>query len=144
MKAIDQVREKFKSKIISVKEKTSGRIYLEIFPGDIREIVSSAYNNFNLRFITASGTDSRSQIDIIYHFADDLSGDVISFRTAIKDKRNPSIDSLTPVCKAADWIEREMHELLGINFKGHPKLKHLLLGEDWPEGDYPLRHDNER
>ena len=67
MKAIDQVREKFKSKIISVKEKTSGRIYLEIFPGDIREIVSSAYNNFNLRFITASGTDSRSQIDIIYH-----------------------------------------------------------------------------
>ena len=34
-----------------------------------------------------------------------------------------------------------MHEILGINFKGHPDLKRLLLPDDWPDGVYPLRRD---
>ena len=144
MKAIEKLKTKFKNKILAVKEETAGRIYLDMIPDDIRELAQAAYNEFKLRLITASGTDSRSGIEIIYHFADDSDGDVISFRTAIKDKKNPSIESLTPIFRAAEWIEREMHELLGVNFIGHPKLKHLLLAEDWPEGDYPLRHDNER
>src|SRR5271157_2924815 len=135
MRAIERIKEKFKAKIISVNEKTAGSIYFEVRPEDLREIAYAVYNEFNLRFITASGTDSRQKIDIIYHFADDTIGDVISFRTAIKDKKNPSIDSLTTVFRAAEWIEREMHELLGVNFIGHPKLKHLLLAEDWPEGN---------
>ncbi|MCK9615713.1 MAG: NADH-quinone oxidoreductase subunit C, partial [Candidatus Omnitrophica bacterium] len=43
--------------------------------------------------------------------------------------------------KSSDWVEREIHELLGINFKGHPNLKHLLLDDDWPKDSYPLRKD---
>jgi len=43
--------------------------------------------------------------------------------------------------KCAEWIEREIHEMFGVNFKGHPNLKHLLLKDDWPEGNYPLRRD---
>ena len=39
------------------------------------------------------------------------------------------------------WIEREIHEILGINFKGHPDMRKLLLPEGWPEGVYPLRRD---
>ena len=144
MKAIEQIKTRFKNKILAVKEKTDGRIYLDISPEDIREIASAVYNDFKLRLITASGTDSRSQIEIIYHFADDPGGDVISFRVLLKNKKDLAIASLAPVCRAAEWIEREMHELLGVNFIGHPKLKHLLLAEDWPEGNYPLRHDNEQ
>ncbi len=34
-----------------------------------------------------------------------------------------------------------MWELLGIRFRNHPDLRHLLLGDDWPEGKYPLRRD---
>ena len=43
------------------------------------------------------------------------------------------------LCPAAEWIEREMWELLGIDFKNHPDMRHLLLDDDWPEGNYPLR-----
>ncbi|MCX6358013.1 MAG: NADH-quinone oxidoreductase subunit C, partial [Candidatus Aureabacteria bacterium] len=52
-------------------------------------------------------------------------------------------DSLAPVLKAAEWIEREIHEMLGVRFTGHPNLKRLLLADDMPEGRYPLRRDGE-
>jgi NADH-quinone oxidoreductase subunit C len=64
-------------------------------------------------------------------------------RIFVEDKDNPEVDSITPLFPGAEWIEREMWEMLGIKFKGHPNLKRLLLSDDWPEGKYPLRHKNE-
>ena len=79
-------------------------------------------------------------MEILYHFTVEDIDLVISLRVDLP-KTKLEIDSLTPVFTAAQWIEREMHELLGINFVGHPDLKPLLLPEDWPEGVYPLRKD---
>jgi NADH-quinone oxidoreductase subunit C len=52
---------------------------------------------------------------------------------------NPAIESVTSVWPGADWMEREVFDLLGIRFEGHPNLRRILLPEDW-EG-YPLRRD---
>ena len=57
----------------------------------------------------------------------------------IEYRNNPEFDSLTTVFRASDLIEREIHEMLGVNFAGHPGLKHLLLDHDWPKDNYPLR-----
>ena len=57
------------------------------------------------------------------------------------DKEDLRIDSLTPIMKGAEWIEREIHELFGVEFKGHPRLIKLLLPDDWPDNLYPLRRD---
>jgi NADH-quinone oxidoreductase subunit C len=51
----------------------------------------------------------------------------------------PVIDSVVSVWKGADWLEREIYDLLGIQFQGHPDLRRIMLPEDW-EG-YPLRKD---
>jgi len=56
-------------------------------------------------------------------------------------KPDLEVDSIAPVIKGAEWIEREINELLGVTFKNHPDMKHLILPEDWPEGKYPLRRD---
>ncbi|MDH5559601.1 MAG: NADH-quinone oxidoreductase subunit C [Deltaproteobacteria bacterium] len=50
-----------------------------------------------------------------------------------------SIDSVTTLWKSADWLERETFDLFGVDFKGHPDLRRLLLPEDWV--GYPLRKD---
>ena len=55
----------------------------------------------------------------------------------------PQLESIAEMCPAAEWIEREIWELLGICFRNHPDMRHLLLSEDWPEGSYPLRRDYE-
>ncbi|WP_420577292.1 NADH-quinone oxidoreductase subunit C [Ekhidna sp.] len=55
------------------------------------------------------------------------------------DRSKPEIDSVTKIWRTADWHEREAYDLLGIQFKGHPDLRRILLPDDW-EG-HPLRKD---
>ncbi len=51
----------------------------------------------------------------------------------------PQIESLASIWRTADWHEREIYDLLGVDFVGHPDLRRILLPEDW-EG-HPLRKD---
>lgn len=59
-------------------------------------------------------------------------------RTSI-DRAAPAIDSLTGVLPAASWHEREIHEMFGIDFAGHPDLRPLLLATG--HGMHPLRKE---
>lgn len=137
-------REGFADKILKFEEKNPRRFYIDIDPSNLIEIAGYLFTDLGYRYVVASGLDRRDAIEILYHFSEDAAGRLVSLRVQIPDKDKPRINSLTPVIKGISWIEREMHELLGIDFIGHPNLKHLLLPEDWPEGNFPLRNDQNR
>ncbi len=139
----DTVKEKLSGKIIDWHEHYPKRIYITIKPSDIKEVARILFKELKMRFAIASGVDTPKGIEILYHFSFDKTGVMFSFRVLLEDKKNPQIDSIAPLFSAANWIEREMWELLGINFIGHPNLTHLLLVDEWPEGKYPLRRDYE-
>ena len=143
MSSLKVIKEKLGPKIINIKEHNPARVYIDINSSDIREAVSLIFKDLNFRYITTSGVDTRDAIEMLYHFSEDKTALVVSIRTMIHDKKKPAIDSLEDIITGASWVEREINELLGVNFIGHKNLKHLLLGNDWPANTYPLRHDNE-
>lgn len=51
-----------------------------------------------------------------------------------------TIDSVAPLWKTADWLEREVYDLFGVEFTGHPDLRRILMPQNYAEG-YPLRKD---
>jgi NADH-quinone oxidoreductase subunit C len=139
---LQTLRERFSDAITRVYEKSAKRVYIQIQADAIVPFAAFLFKDIGARFNVASGVDGRNQMEILYHFTVEDIDLVISLRV-ILPKTKLEIASLTSVFTAAHWIEREIHELLGVNFIGHPQLTRLLLPEDWPEGVYPLRKDYE-
>lgn len=138
---INELKEKLGPKIKNIFKKNDRRVYVDIAKEDVIEFARVLHKDMGARLSIATGLDTFKGFEILYHFSFDHRGGVyINVRALIEDKKNPEIDSLTSVFHASDWIEREMHEMFGIDFKGHPNLKHLLLTDEW-DGKYPLRKD---
>lgn len=136
---IKKIQDKFGAVIIKVHKKSQTRAYIDIYPKDVADFTRYIFKDLGLRFNIASAVDDFDAMEILYHFADDKFGFVISIRAVIKDKNDPHIDTITTVTKSAWWIEREIHELFGVEFNGNKDLRPLLLPDDWPKGVYPLR-----
>src|SRR5207302_3137271 len=51
-----------------------------------------------------------------------------------------TVDSVVPLWRGADWLEREVYDMFGITFRGHPDLRRILMWETYAEG-FPLRKD---
>jgi NADH:ubiquinone oxidoreductase subunit C len=126
--------------VVDVHEKSATRIYIEIKPECVVRAATLVFKEMGARLQTATGIDVGDAFEVNYHFAFDAFFCVATIRTRIS-RENPEIDSIAGICKGAEWIEREMWELLGIRFRNHPDLRHLLLADDWPEGRHPLRRD---
>lgn len=137
---LNDLKERFKNDIIDLIDKSSKRVYIEIKPESLVKVATYIFKDLEARFNSASGVDARTHIEILYHFSIEYLNVLISLRVKL-DRKNPAIDSLAQVFKGANWIEREMYELLGIDFRGHPDLRRLLLADEWPKGVYPLRSD---
>lgn len=134
------IRRRFEKDIVEVFDKSPKRVYVEIRPEAIVKAGVYLFRNLGARFNIASALDAPSHTEILYHFTIEDINLLISLRVKL-DKEKPAIDSLAPSFPAANWIEREMHELVGIEFRGHPDLRRLLLADQWPEGLHPLRRD---
>jgi NADH:ubiquinone oxidoreductase subunit C len=139
----DRLRARLGAGLLGLEEPSGRRLYAEVAPADIREVSRFLFRDLGARFQIASGVDTPDAIEILYHWAFDALGCILTVRTRL-DRSDPEIDSIADLCMGAEWIEREMWELLGIRFRNHPDLRHLLLADDWPAGKYPLRRDYRR
>ena len=91
-----------------------------------------------LRNIT--GVDQEKYLEAVYHFINLETKHECCVKVKT-DRENGRIASVTSLWPTADWQEREIYDLLGIEFTGHPNLKRIMMSDDW--SGHPLRKDYE-
>ena len=138
---LQKVKAQLKDKILNFCELSPKRVYITVPPEDAFEACRFLFEECGGRLATASGIDTQDGIEILYHFGMDGQGMVLTVKTKIPTREDPKIRSIATFLPGALWIEREIHEMLGVEFEGHPDPRRLLLPDDWPEGEYPLRRD---
>lgn len=88
-----------------------------------------------------TGVDNGAEagtMEIIYHLYSVPFNHSLALKV-IAPRSNPEVESVVPVWKSANWLEREVYDMFGIVFKNHPDLRRILLPSDW--NGYPLRKD---
>jgi NADH-quinone oxidoreductase subunit C len=81
---------------------------------------------------------SEPRFEVVYHLLSIPKKERVRLKVRL-DGGSPALDSVTQVWPGANYFEREVYDLFGVRFAGHPYLRRLLMPEDW-EG-YPLRKD---
>lgn len=136
---IEELKNIFKDKIKEAKIQRSRRIFITVPKEYYKEIIEYFAKNKGVTHIsTITGVDVGKEIEILPHLFG--VGMEITIKTSVP-KDNPELDSLADIYPASIIYEREVHDLLGVKFKGNPNLTRILLPDNWPEGVYPLRKD---
>ena len=135
---IELMKFKFKLNVLRVFIRYKNRALLDLNKDVLFKAASFLYHELHFRFIIATGLDNGQAYELVYHFSNDKTGLIANLRVQVP-KQKPEIESLTPLFIAAEWIEREMHELLGVNFLNHPNMKSLLSDGNWKKGEYPMK-----
>ena len=137
---IKNISEKFYDDTVAISQDKPNRGVVTIKPGVITDVAEYLYRSEGYRFIIATAIHTRKGFEIYYHFSFDAEGLILSLHV-ILDKEKPRIESLSNMFSASNWIEREMHELFGIDFLHHPNQEKLLSEGNWAEGVYPYRKE---
>jgi len=83
--------------------------------------------------------DDEERFEVVYEFYSIKKRHRIRLKTRVPES-DCWVDSLTDLWKGAEFMEREVYDMMGIRFKGHPDLRRILMPDDYTEG-YPLRKD---
>jgi NADH-quinone oxidoreductase subunit C len=107
------------------------------------EILTFLRNEESLHFTylqNASAIDYETHLEVVYHLHDLNRKERIAVKVKL-DREQAVLPSASGLFAAANWNEREMYDLMGIQFTNHPELKRILLPDDWV--GHPLRKDYE-
>ena len=85
------------------------------------------------------GPPDAARFTVVYHFYSMAKKHRLRLQVPVEDETSPEVDSLTSLWPGANWLEREVWDMFGIVFRGHPDLKRILMYEEF-EG-HPLRKD---
>lgn len=146
---VDFLRGRFADDVVEVSEHR-GEHTVVLRPGAIVAACRALRDEPSLRYnyladVTAVDWPERDpRFDVVYHLLSLETWAVIRLKVRVGDAdtgpdEEPEVDSVIGVWPAADWFEREVFDLMGIRFRGHPNMTRILMPSDWT--GHPLRKD---
>lgn len=115
-----------------------GEAWIDLEPRNLHMVLEHLKQNGFPRLSAISGEDVGKDIELIYHMFSE--GYYVNIRVPLP-KKKPEMKTVTGIYPGANLFEREVHEMLGVEFPGHPNLEKLFLNESSPKT--PLRKDSE-
>jgi Ni,Fe-hydrogenase III component G len=139
---LEEIRQRLENEFEDFQASSSTRAWAWIERTHVRS-VAHVLRESGGRLATITALEVRDGVEVNYHFCFDEDRFILTVK-ALAPWPNPTVDSLAQDLPAALWIEREINDLLGVSFEGHPDPRRLILPDNWPEGTYPLRRDFRR
>ncbi len=143
---LETLKTKFPEAVLSVHEdQARGDLSVRVAANRILEVARFLHDDPSAAFdhitdvCSADYPEDPERFEVIYHFLSLPHGRRIKVKARVLED-DPALDSVTSIWQGANFMEREVYDLMGIRFKGHPDLRRILMPEDYDEG-YPLRKD---
>ena len=133
----DQIEEKYPGSI-----EESGEECLVVKADSLLEVAAFLKEADNLKmdylnYVTA--VDYYSYFEVVYQVTSLEHNRSVVFRTRAYDRADPVVPSVTSLWQGANFQEREVYDLMGVKFEGHPNMKRIVLWDGYP--GHPLRKD---
>lgn len=144
--AVDSVKDKFPGTIQDIKT-FRGETTLILKKESMQDVCSHLKNVLEFKFVSdITAVDyleiKTPRFEVVYHlhrFGADYDENVRLRLKVEVSEEDPKVDSVTPVWSGANWLEREVYDMFGIQFPGHPDLRRILMPEDYEP--FPLKKD---
>ena len=123
-------------------EEASQFLNITVSKEDLFDLCKSLKEDTNLSFdylFCLTGMDYGKELGVIYHLESIIHRHQLVVKVNLDDRENPTLDSLTPIWKTAEFHVMEVFDFFGIKFNNHPNLKRLFLTPEW--SGFPLRKD---
>jgi len=139
---VRELQEVLGDKLIDFEIQPRGRrLFVKVAEGAHYAAAEHLHKNMGVWFIsTISGVDAGENIEVLYHLFDHTRYTEVTINVPVP-KSKPELKSLVEFFPGANLYEREVYDMFGVKFIGHPNLKRLLLADDFPEGQHPLLKD---
>jgi membrane-bound hydrogenase subunit beta len=136
---IERLQKDFGAMALEVTNPDRRRIFLKVAPADIVAAVTLLRDRYDCAYLaTISGVDRGETFEILYHFASPAAN--INVRTEVA-KASPHVETICAVIPGAIFYERELQDMFGLVIDRIPDPRPLIVPDDWPAGNYPLRKD---
>ena len=132
-----QIQEQFPDSVVEADGE-----YVLLQSESLEKVARNCYDSPDLKldFLSSiTGVDYIDYFELIYHLVSIEHNHSLILKTRVYDRDDPKVPSLTSIWQGATLQEREVYDLMGISFTGHPDLKRIFLWEGFP--GHPHRKD---
>jgi len=136
---VQKINSEIKDKVQEVSVAAPLRINIKVDRKQLLAVLLYLKEQFGFTHLaTISGNDLGENFEVVYHMASNLATINVRILTPRSDPKIPSTCSVIP---GAILYERELQDMFGIVVENIPDPRPLLLADNWPAGEYPLRKD---
>jgi NADH-quinone oxidoreductase subunit C len=137
---LSRVKERFGERVLEISERApdqfavieaSGLPEVARFLRDEPELAMDCLSN-------ETGVDYKDRVEVVYHLFSYKHRHGCELKVKLP-REEPAVATMETIWPAANWMEREIYDLVGVTFTGHSDLRRILMPEDWP--GHPLRKD---